>query len=116
MTTSRAGYDVTALAAPSTARVKVLPRIKVERVQLRHGVRLVIRVVARYVPVVQGDVAVRVHGGFRQKVALNKHGVARVVVTGLKKGKHPARVGYTGSPTVAKSIRKAAVRMPAPKR
>lgn len=116
VTTSRAGYDVAALSTPSTARVKVLPRIQVQRVQLRHGVRLVIRVVARYVPTVQGNVAVRVKGGFRQKVALNKHGVARVVVVGLTKGKHPARVGYTGSPTVSKSIRKAAIRMPAPKR
>lgn len=116
VTTSRAGYDVATLATPSTARVRVLPRIQVQRVPLRHGVRLVIRVVARYVPAVEGNVAVRVDGGFRQKVALNKHGVARVVVTGIKKGKHPARVGYTGSPTVAKSIRKAAVRMPAAKR
>ena len=54
--------------------------------------------------------------GIREKVALNKYGVARVVVTGLKQGVHPARVGYTGGPTVWKSVRKAAIRMPAPKR
>ncbi|MDF1602434.1 CHAP domain-containing protein [Nocardioides sp. YIM 152315] len=116
VTASRAGYAATSLTTTPTVRVKVLPRIKVQRVQLRHGVRLVIHVVARHVPVVQGKVAVRVKGGFREKVALNKRGVARVVVTGLKQGRHPARVGFTGSGTVSKSVRKAAIRMPAPKR
>jgi uncharacterized lipoprotein YmbA len=115
VTASRAGYDVTTLTTTSTVPVKVLPRIKVQRIQLRHGVRLVIQVVARYVPVVQGNVAVRVKGGFHAKAALNQNGVARIVVVGLKQGVHPARVGYTGGPTVWKSVRKAAVRMPAPK-
>jgi surface antigen len=116
ITASRAGYDSAALSTEATAPVKVLPRIKVQRKQLRHGVRLVVQVVARYVPVVQGNVIVKVKRGFVKKVPLNKHGVARVVVVGLKQGKHPARIGFTGAPTVQKSIRKAAIRMPAPKR
>ncbi|GAA4745327.1 hypothetical protein GCM10023350_32690 [Nocardioides endophyticus] len=111
ITVVRAGYATTALTTPVTARAKATPRIKVERVRLKHGVKLRLTVLTRLVPTVEGAVQVRVQGGFRQKVVL-RHGVARLRVSDLPKGKRALKIVYLGSPTVARVAKRGTVSMP----
>jgi surface antigen len=111
ITVSRVGYATTTPVAPVSKRVRAQPRIRIERVRLKHGVRLRLSVLTRYVPRVEGTVLVRVQGGFRQTVAL-RNGVARLRVSGLPKGKRGLKVVYMGSPTVSRVARHSALRMP----
>ncbi len=107
----RGGYVVPTLTTPLTARVRATPRIKVERVRLKHGVKLKLTVLTRLVPTVEGAVLVRVQGGFHQKVVLH-NGVARLRVSDLPKGKQALKVSYLGSPTVARVVKRGTVSMP----
>jgi surface antigen len=110
ITISRAGYATTTLTTPVTGRVKATPRIKVERVRLKHGVKLRLTVLTRLVPRVEGTVLVRVQGGFRQKVVL-RNGVARLRVSDLPKGKQVLKISYLGSPTVARLVKRGTISM-----
>jgi surface antigen len=99
VTVTRAGYASTSLVTGETARVKVTPHIRVERIRLRHGMRLRITVAAGYGADVEGTVKVRVQGGFEQVLEL-RNGSAGVRLTGVAKGKHAFGVSFGGSRTV----------------
>jgi surface antigen len=111
ITVSRAGYQTTTLTTPVTVRVKATPRIKVERVRVKHGVKLRLTVLSRLVPTVEGAVLVRVQGGFHQKVVL-RNGVTRLRVADLPKGKWALKIRYLGSPTVARMVKRGTISMP----
>lgn len=111
VTVTRAGYATQTLTTPVTVRVKVTPRIKIERFRLKHAVRLRITVAAALVPTVDGSITVRVQGGFRQTVALH-HGIARLRVADLPKGKRALKIVYYGSTTVERAVKSSALRMP----
>jgi hypothetical protein len=111
VTVVRAGYATTAPTTPVTARVKATPRIKVERVRLKHGVKLRLTVLTRLVPKIEGSVLVRVQGGFKQKVVLH-NGVARLRISDLPTGKRALKISYLGSPTVARVVKRGTVSMP----
>jgi surface antigen len=110
ITVSRAGYVTTMPVAPVSKRVRATPRIKIERVRLKHGVRLRISVLSRFVPQVEGAVLVRVQGGFKQQVVL-RHGVARLRVSDLPPGKRVLKVRYLGSATVTRVTKQSTVTM-----
>jgi surface antigen len=111
VTVSRLGYQWTTFPTPQTARVKATPRVKVERTRTKHGVKLRLTVLTRLVPTVEGSVLIRVQGGFQQKVVLRK-GVARLLVSGLPKGKRALKVSYLGSQTVARVVKRGTISMP----
>jgi hypothetical protein len=111
VTVSRAGYESSTLTSPLTVPVRVTPRIHIARERRKHVVRLTITVTAPYVAAVEGSVRVRVLGGFNQTVELH-HGVARVNVAGVPRGKRALGVTYLGGPTVEKSKKMGYVRAP----
>lgn len=111
ITVSRAGYQTATPVIAATKRVKATPRIKVERVRLKHGVKLRLSVLSRLVPRVEGSILVRVQGGFKQKVVLHR-GVARLQISNLTKGKRVLKISYLGSPTVARSVKRGTISMP----
>jgi surface antigen len=110
-TVARTGYTTTTVTSPATAPVRVTPTLRVGREVLRHRVRLVVTLTAPDVDEVSGTVVVRVQGGFRQEVAL-RHGVARVIVQDLLKGRHALAVTFLGSPSVLRVTRTGSLRMP----
>jgi hemin uptake protein HemP len=110
-TVARPGYTTTTVTSPATAPVRVTPKLRVGREVLRHRVRLVVTLTAPDVDEVSGTVVVRVQGGFRQEVTL-RHGVARVIVQDLLKGRHALAVTFLGSPSVLRVTRTGSLRMP----
>ena len=111
ITVSSPGYQTATPTTSTTKRVKATPRIKIERVRVKHGIKLRLSVLTRFVPRVEGSVLVRVQGGFKQQVTL-RHGVARLRVSGLPKGKRALKVVYLGSTTVARVAKQASLKLP----
>jgi hypothetical protein len=115
VTVSTAGYDPLVEASPATARVKTTAKLKLSRERLKHRVKLTIEVTSPDVPVVSGTVLVRIQGGFRQEVTLNKHGRAKLSVRDLPKGKHAMKLVYRATSTVARAVRTGNISTPPPK-
>jgi hypothetical protein len=111
VTVARTGYTDAVTATTPTPRVRVTPRIRLKGYRVKHGMRLLVRVLSPYVSPVEGTLVVRIKGVGVQRLTL-RNGAALIRLRGtLPIGRHPAKFVYRGSTTTAPAVRAHDVRI-----